>query len=32
LFIDVTEGKPYVAFRDENQGGRLTVMKYEGIY
>lgn len=32
LFIDAAEGKPYVAFRDENQGGRLTVMKYEGLY
>ncbi len=32
LFIDAVEGKPYVAFRDENQGGRLTVMKYEGVY
>ncbi|HPD18631.1 MAG TPA: hypothetical protein PLF61_03090, partial [Candidatus Goldiibacteriota bacterium] len=32
LFVDKMEGKPYVAFRDENQGGRLTVMKYEGTY
>jgi len=33
LFVDEAEGKPYLAFKDENQGdGEVTVMKYEGTY
>ncbi|HRU38801.1 MAG TPA: hypothetical protein P5511_02905, partial [Candidatus Goldiibacteriota bacterium] len=32
LFIDPLSGRPYVAYKDEYQGGRATVVMYEGNY